>query len=168
MIEAWAEKETRNLSRLYHAGLSTAEPIELKENILVMKFIGENGIAAPILKNANLDIQDLKKQYKELIKALRTLYQKCKLVHADFSEYNILYHENKCYIIDVGQSVELDHPLAHDFLREDCEHLNSFFIKKGIDTILIDIMFSFIIDESLSENNINDIIESLHSDPEKY
>ena len=30
--------------------------------------------------------------------------QVCKLVHADLSEYNILYHERKLFIIDVSQA----------------------------------------------------------------
>ncbi|CAN6900037.1 hypothetical protein Bca4012_096079 [Brassica carinata] len=28
------------------------------------------------------------------------------------------------YIIDVSQSVDLDHPLALNFLREDCDHVS--------------------------------------------
>lgn len=49
---------------------------------------------------------------------VRALYQKCRLVHADLSEYNILVHDNQLYCIDVSQAVELDHPRAFDFLRE--------------------------------------------------
>lgn len=83
---------------------------------------------------------------------MRVLYQRCKLVHGDLSEYNILYHEvslvifyfsflsmvtekqlliiaiscwqGHMYIIDVSQSVDLDHPHALDFLREDCVHVS--------------------------------------------
>ena len=35
------------------------------------------------------------------------------------------------YIIDVSQSVDLDHPKALDFLREDCKHVNDFFRRNG-------------------------------------
>ena len=62
---------------------------------------------------------------------MRTMYQKCKLVHGDLSEYNMLYHEGKVWIIDVSQSVDLDHPHAFDFLREDCLHVNTFFERNG-------------------------------------
>ena len=55
---------------------------------------------------------------------MRTLYQKCKLVHGDLSEYNILYFKGHLYIIDVSQSVDVDHPLALDLLKEDCLHVS--------------------------------------------
>jgi RIO kinase 1 len=61
------------------------------------------------------------------VRIVRRLYQCCRLVHADLSEYNILVHEGKLVIIDVSQSVDLDHPKALDFLREDCAHINDFF-----------------------------------------
>lgn len=88
----------------------------------------------------------------QIVTITRTLYQKCKLVHGDLSEYNILYFEvmKTCFelfpvilplfqktgsyipllvqghlhIIDVSQSVDLDHPLALDFLKEDCLHVS--------------------------------------------
>ena len=60
------------------------------------------------------------------------MYQDCRLVHADFSEYNILYHEGHAHIIDVSQSVDLDHPRCLDFLREDLLHLGQFFAKNGV------------------------------------
>lgn len=36
---------------------------------------------------------------------MRILFQDCKLVHADLSEYNMLYFDDKVYIIDVSQAV---------------------------------------------------------------
>ncbi|ONM22961.1 Serine/threonine-protein kinase Rio1 [Zea mays] len=61
----------------------------------------------------------------QIITTMRTLYQTCKLVHGDLSEYNILYFEGHLYIIDVSQSVDLDHPSALDFLKEDCLHVSA-------------------------------------------
>lgn len=62
---------------------------------------------------------------------MRRLYQTCHLVHADLSEYNILYHDNHLYIIDVSQSVEHEHPSAFDFLRLDIKNVEDFFRKKA-------------------------------------
>lgn len=41
----------------------------------------------------------------QCVKMMRTMYSECKLVHADLSEYNILYFEKNLYFIDVSQSV---------------------------------------------------------------
>lgn len=51
-------------------------------------------------------------------------------MHADLSEYNILYHRGTPYIIDVSQSVEHDHPNALVFLRADCANVTTFFRKR--------------------------------------
>jgi RIO kinase 1 len=60
------------------------------------------------------------------------MLQQCKLVHADLSEYNILYHKDKPYIIDVSQSVEGDHPRSLDFLRMDIKNVSDFFKRQGV------------------------------------
>lgn len=41
MVRVWAEKEMRNLKRLQTAGIRCPEPIEVRENVLVMSFIGD-------------------------------------------------------------------------------------------------------------------------------
>jgi RIO kinase 1 len=46
--------------------------------------------AAPRLKDADIPEEELPRLYVELIVAMRRMYQQCKLVHGDLSEYNIL------------------------------------------------------------------------------
>lgn len=41
MVRVWAEKEMRNLKRLHSAGIRCPEPLEVRENVLVMGFIGD-------------------------------------------------------------------------------------------------------------------------------
>lgn len=48
------------------------------------------GRTSPRLKDADLSPAQLPELYAELAIALRFMYQRCQLVHADFSEYNIL------------------------------------------------------------------------------
>lgn len=77
--------------------------------------------------------------------AIRTLFHTCKLVHADLSEYNILYHAGILYIIDVSQSVEQDHPHAFDFLRSDVRNVESFFTgRPGVKALGVRRCFEFI------------------------
>jgi RIO kinase 1 len=40
MVRLWAEKEMRNLKRLTTAGVRCPEALELRENVLVMEFLG--------------------------------------------------------------------------------------------------------------------------------
>jgi RIO kinase 1 len=42
----------------------------------------------------------------------------------------MLWHDNRVFIIDVSQSVEMDHPRATEFLRTDCKNVNDFFQKR--------------------------------------
>ena len=45
------------------------------------------------------------------------------MVHGDLSEYNVLVNDNETVIIDVGQAVVLEHPMAEDFLIRDVNNL---------------------------------------------
>ena len=42
-----------------------------------------------------------------------------------------LCEQGELFIIDVSQAVDLDHPKALDFLREDCKHINDYFRRSG-------------------------------------
>ncbi|XP_057474914.1 uncharacterized protein LOC130763009 [Actinidia eriantha] len=161
MVKTWAEKEMRNLIRLKAAGIRCPTPILLRLHVLVMEFIGTAGWAAPRLKDASLSLDKFREGYVEMIMAMRTLYQKCKLVHGDLSEYNILYFEGHLYIIDVSQSVDLDHPHALDFLREDCVHVSDFFKKHGVAVMTIRELFDFIVDPSITDESMDSYLEEV-------
>jgi RIO kinase 1 len=106
MVKMWAEKEMRNLKRLVSAGIPAPEPLLLRSHILVMQFFGEDGKAAPRLKDATMNDAQLADAYVQVAKHMWTLYNACRLVHADLSEYNMLYWEEKVVVIDVSQSIE--------------------------------------------------------------
>jgi len=41
MVKVWAEKEMRNLKRLWNAGIPCPEPLMLRMHVLLMSFIGD-------------------------------------------------------------------------------------------------------------------------------
>lgn len=98
--------------KMQKIGINCPEVVMLKKNLLLMSFIGDNNIAAPKLKNATLTAAELILAYEEIVDMMVRLYNEANLVHADLSEYNILWHDGKCWLIDVAQAVEPSHPGA--------------------------------------------------------
>ncbi|KAJ8328006.1 Serine/threonine-protein kinase rio1 [Batrachochytrium dendrobatidis] len=150
MVQTWAEKEMRNLKRLHNAGIPCPEPILLRLHVLLMTFIGDKkGWAAPRLKDAIItDEETYRNVYRQLLIILWTMFHKCRLVHADFSEYNLLYQKNTVYVIDVSQSVEHDHPHALEFLRKDCSNLVDYFRKRLTEQIMtLREVFDFVVSD---------------------
>lgn len=161
MVRTWAEKEMRNLVRMHQAGIPCPEPMMLRSHVLVMDFIGKDGWPAPKLKDVTLPGSKARELYMQCIVMMRNIFQKAKLVHADLSEFNMLYHDGKCCVIDVSQSVEHDHPHALEFLRKDCSNINDFFKRKGVSTMTVRELFDFVTDPNITENNIDDYLERL-------
>ena len=124
LIFAWTKKEFSNLQRAKEAGIAVPEPLVWDRNILIMSFIGKGESPYPQLRNAMMD--DPAAVYAGIIADIDTLYNKAELVHADLSEFNILYGDRR-YIIDMGQSVTRDHPRAFAFLMRDIRNINRFF-----------------------------------------
>nr|CAI5822267.1 unnamed protein product [Callosobruchus analis] len=146
IVHLWAEKEMANLSRMQKVGLRCPQVLKLKQHVLVMSFVGEHNVPAPKLKDARLDEEEAGRAYKEVIESMRTLYQNANLIHADLSEYNILYHNKHCYFIDVSQSVEPCHENAFYFLMRDCENISKFFSKLLPDVMTGSELFRYVSD----------------------
>lgn len=135
LIFAWTRKEFSNLVRARDAGIAVPEPLVWDRNILIMSFIGEGEVAFPQLRNVILE--DPAAIYENITSTIDILYNKAELVHADLSEFNILYGDQP-YFIDMGQSVTRDHPRALQFLMRDIRNINRYFknqceIRKDVD-----------------------------------
>merc|ERR1719313_55811 len=83
-----------------------------------------------------------------LIRIVRCMFQVCRLVHGDLSEYNILHYRDALYVIDVSQSVEHDHPQALEFLKRDLVNVNDFFGRMSVPTVPVRKLFDFILAEA--------------------
>ncbi|GAA42679.2 RIO kinase 1, partial [Clonorchis sinensis] len=160
LVSKWAEKEYRNLIRIKQSGLIPCPtPLRLKGVVLLMSFIGKNGFPAPKLKDAEnitdgVDGEtppDWPSLYAQVVNDVRTLFQKCRLIHADLSEYNMLYMDGKAWMIDVSQAVEHESPQALDYLRADCHNVNNFFRRQGVSTLTLREFFDWVVNPSLPQ-----------------
>jgi len=132
IIYLWASKEFKNLKRAYKAGLSVPEPIYVKNNVLIMDYIGFESIPAPKLKDIKTPKNPIK-LLNEILSFIKILYQKANLVHGDLSEFNILYHNQKPVVIDISQAVTIHHPKAEVFLVRDITNIFNYFEKIGVE-----------------------------------
>ncbi|MGQ9507668.1 MAG: serine protein kinase RIO [Candidatus Bathycorpusculaceae bacterium] len=130
LIFAWAQKEFKNLELATLAGVRVPKPIAVKNNVLIMEFIGENGVSALSMKEQHP--KNPEKTYNTLLTYLKRLYSKVELVHGDLSEYNIMIWKNRPVIFDMSQAVPLSHPMADFLLRRDLTNLNKFFSRLGV------------------------------------
>ena len=128
LVELWAQKEFRNLSKTFQCGIPCPEPITVTKNILVMKFVGINGVPAPTLVESEVDYSD----YEKTLLIISDLYKKAELVHADLSEYNIFKTENGPIVFDFGSAVDIRHPKTREFLERDISNVTRFFVKRGL------------------------------------
>ncbi|WP_309492057.1 serine protein kinase RIO [Candidatus Hecatella orcuttiae] len=130
LIYTWAEKEFKNLKIALKAGVRVPTPYAVRNNVLVMEFIGEKGVPSPLLKD--LPPPSPQESYLKLLEYVKLLYSKGNLVHGDLSEYNVMIHRGEPVLFDVSQAVLLSHPLADQLLRRDIRNLNQFFRKLGV------------------------------------
>ena len=147
-VYAWAKKEFKNLSRAIKAGVNVPKPIANVKDVVVMEFIGKNGLPYRIMKEEK--IFKPQKTYKEVLINLQKLYKKAGLVHADLSEYNMLYTP-KVYFIDISQAVLLEHPYADIFLYRDIKNITRYFKSLKVDVIEVDDLFESLTDEPPSD-----------------
>ncbi|MEM0372382.1 MAG: RIO1 family regulatory kinase/ATPase [archaeon] len=117
IVEAWCQKEYRNLREALDAGVNVPYPIHAEKNILIMSFLGDaHGAPFPLLKSVRV------KNPSKLIKTLASFVKKMwkhGLVHGDLNEFNVMMDGEKPLLIDIGQAMSTSHPIALELLERD-------------------------------------------------
>lgn len=127
-IYLWTRKEFKNLQLADAAGIRVPKPIAFHKNVLIMEYIGTPPDPAPTFAEAEVDESD----YDWTFEAMAALKEKAKLIHADFSEFNVFKNGEEDVLFDMGSAVLSSHPQAEEFLRRDVSNMVRFFRKRGI------------------------------------
>jgi RIO kinase 1 len=129
VVSAWAKKEFKNLERAAKAGVNCPEPLAVRDNVLVMSFIGDDFVSAPRLSEC--DVEEPQRICDKVIEFTRMLYRDAKIVHGDLSEFNILLWNGEPYIIDFSQSLVTEQQNAQQFLERDVHNIAKYFKRIG-------------------------------------
>jgi len=127
-IYLWTRKEFKNLQVADASGVRVPRPIAFLKNILIMEYIGTPPEPAPTFAETEVDEND----YDWTFDTIGRLWKKAKLVHADFSEFNVFKTEKERVLFDMGSAVLSSHPQSEEFLKRDVSNMVRFFRKRGI------------------------------------
>jgi len=139
LIYTWARKEFTNLREAHRAKVRVPKPFTVQNNVLIMEFIGEGGVSAPLLRE--VELRNPERIYRNLLLYVERLYKAANLVHADLSEYNVMIWKGRPVIFDVSQAVSVKHPNAEQFLVRDLGNLNRYFKGIGVDVLPVEEVF---------------------------
>ncbi len=134
LADRWPGQELETLERAYEAGATVPYPVEFTGDGMLMQLIGDELGAAPRLVNARLKRAEVERAYEQLLEEL-VLLTRASLVHADLSPFNVLWWEDRIWLIDFPQAVDLvSNPHGFDLLHHDVTTMCTWFARQGVDT----------------------------------
>lgn len=129
----WPANEFAMLSKLADAGVSVPFPVAQTEDGVLMQYIGDHDMAAPRLGTAGLARTDLERATAQLVDNLVGMVE-VGVVHADLSVYNLLWWDDRLWIIDVPQAVDIStNEQALDFLHRDITNVGTWLRSRRVD-----------------------------------
>lgn len=116
-----AEQEYEALKAL-HPKVSVPLPIAHNRHAVVMSLV--NG-----LNLTRYTFESPGEVLDEILENVRIAYG-AGIIHSDLSEYNVLFEDGKCVLIDWPQWIGTDHPNAEEIIGRDIDNILAFFKRK--------------------------------------
>ncbi|MFO7837357.1 MAG: RIO1 family regulatory kinase/ATPase [Candidatus Thorarchaeota archaeon] len=133
-MEALAVKEFDLLWNCFQAGIRVPTPISRVGNYLTMRFIGDGISPAPQLNDVVIDKPN--EVLDEILEQYLIMYREINYVHGDLSRFNILWWDDRPWIIDVPQAYKVDTYCSmhktEALLRRDIANLLEHFEQYGV------------------------------------
>ncbi len=125
----WINNEYSVQRTLFEAEADVPRPIGHNGNTILMDYVGDAGQAAPLLSDVSLDREEAAVLFDVIMDNIRLMLEH-HFVHGDLSAFNILYWEEKIYIIDFPQVVNARvNPNARMLLQRDVTRICDYFAR---------------------------------------
>jgi RIO kinase 1 len=130
MASQWQGVEFEILRRLWAAGVSVPYPVEELGSRFLMQYIGDETRAAPRLVDFRPSVAQAESYLDQILENM-VLMASEGYVHGDLSAYNVLIWEDKVWVIDLPQAVDLaSNPHSMDLLQRDLDNVCTYFHRK--------------------------------------
>lgn len=128
---AWIDREHDVLTRLHLAGAIVPRALARASSGLLLEWIGNGEEAAPQLRRVQLHSDDAEAVLETLLAQVR-IFLAHNVVHADLSDYNVLW-DGRPVVIDFPQAVDPRfNRAARQLLRRDVGNLVKHFGRYGL------------------------------------
>jgi RIO kinase 1 len=125
----WIAREFFLLEKLYALGASIPKPLLQVDNAILMELLGNDSETAPRLCDIDFTPEAAEEAFESIIKSV-LIFWEFGIVHSDLSAYNILWWNDKPYIIDFPQAVDKRlNREADELLERDLLNITEFFRK---------------------------------------
>jgi RIO kinase 1 len=129
---SWLAHEYATLRVLHEAGADVPRAIASAANGLLLEFVGEGDVPAPMLAAVRLEPDEADQLLKRLLANIAILLAR-DVVHGDLSAYNVLYSQDRPVIIDLPQAVDARvNSNAGVLLARDVANICRYFARQGV------------------------------------
>lgn len=121
------------LTAAWSSGLPVPYPVAHKGSVVVLQYLGDETMSAPRLIDARLTSHQAQEAAASVMNTVVGLAE-LGYIHGDLSPFNILWWQDRAWVIDFPQTVDgLLHPSGPQLLRRDIDNSLQWFRKYGID-----------------------------------
>lgn len=131
-VAAWIEYEYQTQRLMYEHGADVPRPFAQVGNAVLMEYIGDLEQPAPRLSDVTLAAEDVEKYFTGILRNIELALTHGR-IHGDLSEYNILYWQGKCTLIDFAQAVDPYHNSdVFSLFARDITRICQYFAHYGV------------------------------------
>lgn len=129
---SWLMHEYTTLQQLYRTGGAVPQPFAVSDNVIIMGYVGDERMAAPLLNDVRLSADEVRPLFDEVLRNVELMLGQG-WIHGDLSAYNILYWDGAITLIDFPQVTALQtNPDAYGILRRDIARICEYFARMGL------------------------------------
>lgn len=130
--ESWLMYEHGTMQQLHRMGAAVPKPIATGSNAMLMEYLGDEQMAAPILHAVSLDQAEAHRLFTEVMRNVELMI-KNELIHGDLSAFNILYWAGQITLIDFPQvTMAMSNRNAYNIFRRDITRVCEYFQGQGV------------------------------------
>ncbi len=130
--QSWIAHEFTAMQTLFKAGADVPRPYEMAHNAILMGYVGDPTMPAPVLNAVTLEREEAIRLFTRLMYNLDILLAH-EFIHGDLSAYNVLYWGGDISLIDFPQVISPQHNRnAYAIFERDITRLCEYFIRQGL------------------------------------
>ena len=129
---SWIAHEVKTLNLLHAAGVDVPRVYASGDNAILMEYIGDENLAAPVLNSLDLERREAQRLFERLLWNIELMLANQR-VHGDLSAFNILYWQGSATLIDFPQAISPhENRNAYWIFQRDVRRICEYFSAQGV------------------------------------